>query len=123
MKVKYTTGKFQVEAEGSTTEIFKQLAAFDSVFGNCKNKANDSENIGFRHRIVDENDYFEMFDKDTGHVLKFGRTKKDGSLFPRRKDPEGNWLDNNGWIKCDPNAPSVKQTKSAPAKSDEEIPF
>ena len=34
MKVKYTTGKFQVEAEGSTTEIFKQLAAFDSVFGN-----------------------------------------------------------------------------------------
>ena len=35
MKVTYKTGKFTVEAEGNTTEIFKQLASFDSVFGNC----------------------------------------------------------------------------------------
>ena len=122
MKVTYRTGKFTVEAEGGTTEIFKQLASFDSVFGNCINKVNGSENICFRHRVVDENDYFEMYDKDTFHTLKFGRTKKDQSLFPRRKDADGNWMPDNGWSKFDPNAPQVK---SAPKESNNtaEVPF
>ena len=122
MKVTYRTGKFTVEAEGGTTEIFEQLATFDSVFGNCKNKANDSENIGFRHREVDGNHYYEMYDKDSFHVLKFGKTKKDGSLFPRRKDADGQWLDNGGWVKFDPDAPKVK---SAPKQkqADGDIPF
>ena len=122
MKVTYKTGKFTIEAEGSTTEIFEQLAAFDSVFGNCVNKANGSENIGFRHREVDGNHYYEMYDKDEFHVLKFGKTKKDGSLFPRRKDADGNWLDNGGWNKYDPNAPQVKSTPKA-AKAEGEMPF
>ena len=123
MKVTYKTGKFTIEAEGNTTEVFEQLASFDSVFGNCVNKANDSENIGFRHREVDGNHYYELYDKDTFHVLKFGKTKKDGSLFPRRKDADGNWLPDGGWAKFDPNAPNVKQAKSEPAKSDGDIPF
>ena len=123
MKVTYKTGKFTVEAEGNTTEVFKQLASFDSVFGTCINKVNGSENIGFRHRVVDENDYFEMYDKDTVHVLKFGRTKKDQSLFPRRKDTDGNWLSDGGWVKFDPNAPNVKQAKTDNAKADQDIPF
>ena len=122
MKVTYKTGKFTVEAEGSTTEIFEQLAAFDSVFGNCVNKANGSENIGFRHREVDGNHYYEMYDKDEFHVLKFGKTKKDGSLFPRRKDADGNLLDNGGWNKYDPNAPQVKSAPQT-AKAEGEIPF
>ena len=122
MKVTYKTGKFTVEAEGGTTEIFEQLATFDSVFGNCVNKANGSENIGFRHREVDGNHYYELYDKDSFHVLKFGKTKKDGSLFPRRKDSDGNWLDDGGWTKYDPNAPKVK---SAPKEktADGDIPF
>ena len=115
MKVIYKTGKFQIEAEGSTTDIFEQLAAFDSVFGNCKNKSNDSTNIGFRHREVDGNHYYEMYDKDTFHTLKFGKTKKDGSLFPRKKDADGNWLSDGGWVKFDPNAPNVKQAKTETA--------
>ena len=123
MKVTYKTGKFTVEAEGNTTEVFEQLASFDSVFGNCVNKANESENIGFRHREVEGNHYYELYDKDTFHTLKFGKTKKDGSLFPRRKDADGNWLPDGGWAKFDPNAPNVKQAKSEPAKSDGDIPF
>ena len=122
MKVTYRTGKFTVEAEGGTTEIFEQLATFDSVFGNCKNKANDSENIGFRHREVDGNHYYELYDKDSFHVLKFGKTKKDGSLFPRRKDTDGNWLDNSGWTLYDPNAPKVKSATNGTTDS-AEIPF
>ena len=124
MKVTFKTGKFTIEAEGSTTDIFEQLAAFDSVFGNCVNKANGSDNIGFRVRDdKDGNKYYEMYDKDEFHVLKFGKTKKDGSLFPRRKDLEtGKWYADGGWVKYDPNAPKVK---SAPVeeKAEGEIPF
>ena len=124
MKVIYTTGKFQIEAEGSTTDIFEQLAAFDSVFGNNVNKANGGTNIGFKHREVDGNHYYEMYDKDSGHALKFGKTKKDGSLFPRRKDNEtGEWYADGGWVKFDPNAPNVKQAKTDNAKADQDIPF
>ena len=113
MKVIYKTGKFTVEAEGNTTEVFKQLAYFDSVFGNCINKVNGSENIGFRHRVVDENDYFEMYDKDTFHTLQFGKTKKDGSLFPRKKNLDtGEYYPDGGWAKYDPNAPKVKSNSN-----------
>ena len=122
MKVIYKTGKFTIEAEGSTTEIFEQLASFDSVFGNCVNKANDSDNIGFKVREVDGNKYYEMYDKDTFHSLKFGKTKKDGSLFPRRKDTDGNWLSDGGWTKYDPNAPKVKSPPKEETNS-AEIPF
>ena len=122
MKVTYKTGKFTIEAEGSTTEIFEQLASFDSVFGNCVNKANNCENIGFKVREVDGNKYYEMYDKDTNHSLKFGKTKKDGSLFPRRKDPDGNWLSDGGWQKYDPNAPKVKSPPKQETNTGD-IPF
>ena len=123
MKVIYNSGKYNVEVEGGIKEIFEQLATFDSVFGNAKNKANGSENIGFRCREVDGNKYYEMYDRDTFHTLKFGQTKKDGSLFPRRKDADGNWLDDGGWTLYKPDAPNVKQTKQEPAKADQDIPF
>ena len=122
MKVTYKTGKFTIEAEGSTTEIFEQLASFDSVFGNCVNKANNSENIGFKVREVDGNKYYEMYDKDTNHSLKFGKTKKDGSLFPRRKDPDGNWLSDGGWQQSAPNAPKVKSPPKQETNTGD-IPF
>lgn len=123
MKVTYQSGKYNVEVEGGIKEIFEQLATFDSVFGNAKNKANGSENIGYRVREVDGNKYYEMYDRDTYHTLKFGQTKKDGSLFPRRKDADGNWLDDNGWTLYKPDAPNVKQTKQENAQADQDIPF
>lgn len=123
MKVTYQSGKYNVEVEGGIKEIFEQLATFDSVFGNAKNKANGSENIGYRVREVDGNKYYEMYDRDTYHTLKFGQTKKDGSLFPRRKDADGNWLDDGGWTLYNPDAPNVKQTKQENAQADQDIPF
>ena len=67
-------------------------------------------------------DYYELYDKDTNHTLKFGKTKKDGSLFPRRKDTDGNWLSDGGWTKYDPNAPKVKSPPKEETNS-AEIPF
>tara|TARA_Y100001938_G_scaffold141190_1_gene210579 strand:- start:17 stop:391 length:375 start_codon:yes stop_codon:yes gene_type:complete len=124
MKVTYKSGKYSVEVEGGIKEIFEQLAVFDSVFGNTTNKANGSDNIGFRVREKDGNKYYEMYDRDTFHTLKFGQTKKDGSLFPRRKDRDTDeWYPNGGWTKYNPDAPNVKQSKQENAKADQDIPF
>jgi hypothetical protein len=37
-----------------------------------------------------------------GARLSFGVHKKGGGLFPKRKDNEGNWLSDNGWVKWNP---------------------
>ena len=39
---------------------------------------------------------------DCGAVLGFGQHKKGGTLFPKRKDADGNWLENRGWYKYKP---------------------
>ena len=34
-----------------------------------------------------------------GAALSFGQHKKGDTLFPKRKDEKGNWLENGGWHK------------------------
>ena len=36
---------------------------------------------------------------------------------------DGNWLDDGGWTKYNPDAPNVKQTKQETAQADQDIPF
>ena len=36
---------------------------------------------------------------DCGATLAFGQHKKGGTLLPKRKDENGNWLENGGWHK------------------------
>jgi hypothetical protein len=31
--------------------------------------------------------------------LALGTKREGGQLFPKKKDKDGNWLDNNGWVK------------------------
>jgi hypothetical protein len=46
--------------------------------------------------------YYELRCADCGARLSFGSMKKGGGLFPRRKDSEGNWLPDRGWVKWNP---------------------
>lgn len=104
MKVNYTAnnGRISVEFETDTQrEIFQQLSDFQEVFdvtacGKCA-----SENLRFVVRNIDDNQFFEIRCLDCGARLEFGSTKQGGKLFPRRKDKEGNWLPDNGWVKWD----------------------
>ena len=32
-------------------------------------------------------------------IISYGQHKKGDTLFPKRKDEAGNWLENNGWYK------------------------
>ena len=111
MKLQYTTnnGKMTVEVEGNTQkELFKAIAEFQEVFEHqCTREDKTSENLKFRVRKdSDDNEYYEMVCVDHDPVLRgcklaFGQNKKGGSLFPKKKDKDGNWLNNNGWVKYD----------------------
>lgn len=101
MKVKYSVNnKLQFELEGSgQKEVFKELALIQEIFGEefcglCK-----STNVKYIVRNVDGNDYYELRCADCGAILAFGQHKKGGTLFPKRKDDDGNYLPNKGWHK------------------------
>lgn len=102
MKVNYTTnnGRVSVEVEADTQkEIFKQLALFQEVFDESKCGKCKSENLRFVVRTVEDNDYYELRCLDCGAKLAFGVNKTGGTLFPKRKDDEGNYKGVRGWVK------------------------
>lgn len=101
MKILYKVNDkltFELEGEGQK-EIFKELATIQEIFSEEKCGLCSSENIRFVVRNVDGNDYYELRCIDCGAVLAFGQHKKGGTLFPKRKDDDGNYMPNKGWHK------------------------
>ena len=100
MKATYTSGKISVEIDFETQiELFQKLSNFQEIFEETKCGKCGSENVKFQVRNVDDNLYYELRCVDCGAKLAFGVMKKGGRLFPKRKDKEGNWLPDNGWVK------------------------
>jgi len=102
MKVQYTnrSGRLTVEIDSETqTDLFMQLASFQEIFDESECAKCNSENVRFQVRNIDDNLYYELRCLDCGAKLAFGTMKKGGKLFPRRKDKEGNWLPDRGWVK------------------------
>lgn len=105
MKVHYKANDdltFELEGAGQK-EIFKELAMVQEIFGEkscgmCKGK-----DIKFICRTVEGNDYYELKCASCGALLSFGQHKKGGTLFPKRKDENNEWLQNRGWHKWQPN--------------------
>jgi hypothetical protein len=100
MQVQYKIGNAVVEVEGKDVkDVFGQLSGAVEVFGNancgcCRSTAvvpNVRENQG--------NTYYEMRCTQCGATLGFGQRKADGALYPRRKDKNGEYLENGGWVK------------------------
>ena len=118
------TDELWFEVDGETEEeLFKQISRVQEVFQHQACGACGSTHVKFVCRLdSSDNDWIEIVCQSCRAKLIFGRTKKDQSLFPRRKDVDGNWLDNGGWTKYDPNAPQVKSTPKPESKS-AEVPF
>tara|TARA_Y100001972_G_C7468702_1_gene238804 strand:- start:52 stop:384 length:333 start_codon:yes stop_codon:yes gene_type:complete len=110
MKVKFKPNdKLEFELEGAgQKEIFKELATVQEIFSEKKCGVCGSENIKFVVRNVEGNDYYELRCMDCGATLAFGQHKKGGTLFPKRKDENGNWLENGGWHKWQKDSKSKK---------------
>ena len=106
MKLTYTTANSRITAEfdaDTQRELFTQISKFQEVFEEAKCGKCGSENIKFVVRTVDDNEYYELRCMDCGAKLAFGSMKKGGGLFPKRKDSEGNWLPDRGWVKWNPD--------------------
>jgi len=101
MKVKYKIGdKLEFELDGAgQKEIFKELALIQEIFAEESCGLCGSKDLRFIVRNVDGNDYYELRCNSCGAILAFGQHKKGGTLFPKRKDDDGNYLPNRGWHK------------------------
>ncbi len=102
MKLHYTSrsGRLIAEIDAETqSDAFSQLSSFQEVFDETECGKCSSDNLRFVTRNVDDNQYHELKCLDCNAKMTFGSMKKGGGLFPRRKDKEGNWLPDGGWVK------------------------
>jgi ribosomal protein L40E len=105
MRLTYTTrnGRIKVEIDGeSQKDLFESLSKFQEVFDESSCGKCGSENLRFVVRSVEDNLYYELRCLDCGARLAFGANKKGGGLFPKRKDNDGKWLPDGGWVKWNP---------------------
>jgi DNA-directed RNA polymerase subunit RPC12/RpoP len=109
MKVTYQLGKLTASFECDTQkDLFTQLSSFQEVFGQSKCGKCGAEDLVFIVRENGGNEYHEMRCTSCNARLSFGVNKKGGGLFPKRKDAEGNWLPDGGWVKWNQKTQAVE---------------
>ncbi len=139
MKVGFNSqAGYYLEAEGDDHRaVFEQLASLQEIFAENQCAACKSDRgIKLQVRNVDDNKFYEMVcqNGDCRAKLAFGCHKKGNSLFPKRKDDDGNYKGTYGWEvwqgKAAKSAPSPKpkagKGKAQPAEddgTDKDIPF
>lgn len=100
MKVQYKVGNAVVEVDGrDIKDVFSQLNSAVEVFGNSSCGSCRSTAVVPSVRENQGNTYYEMRCTQCGAALSFGQRKADGQLYPKRKDKEGEYFENNGWLK------------------------
>lgn len=86
---------------GDQKDLWQQLSSLSEVFGNNQcGKCNNSQ-LKYIVREVDGNEYYELICTKCRAKLSFGQHKQGKSLFPKRKDDEGNYLPDGGWLRWD----------------------
>lgn len=94
---------FKVTGE-SPKALFKEIAELQDIFeveeccGIC------GSDFKFKVRITGdrgEYSYYELACKNPTcrAQFSFGQSKDQKTIFPKRKDDDGNWLPNRGWAK------------------------
>lgn len=115
MKLNYTSsdGRLNVEVEGDQKEVFKELGSFQEVFENLECGKCQGSNVKFVVRTVADQkgkpyDYYELRcqNKKCNARFEYGQGQ-DGNLFPKKKNAEGEWRPDNGWIRW--NAATEKE--------------
>jgi hypothetical protein len=103
MRITYRTDKMDLTVDGADTKAaFDELAKALEIFGQTRCGACDSTDVTFRTRVAQGNTYREAHCLECRSSLTFGLTKADLTMFPRRKTKSGEWIDNNGWVKYQP---------------------
>ena len=104
MNYKTKNQRLNVEIEyESAKDAFKKLAEFQEIFDEQACQLCQNEDLQFVVRTVDGNDYFELKCKKCFAKLAFGQHKLGGSLFPKRKLPDGTFdKEKKGWYQWKP---------------------
>lgn len=109
MKVTYQAGRLTASFECDTQkDLFAQLSSFQEVFGQHACGKCQSEDLRYVVRENDGNEYHEIRCNKCSGRLSFGVNKKGGGLFPKRKDADGNWLPDGGWVKWNSQTKTVE---------------
>ena len=97
MRIPVAGTTFETEAD-TIKELFRIKAEIQQVFlaGSVCGKCNGVD-IHCQVRGTEKGDYYEFICQTCGHTLGMGQTQAGGSLFPKRKDKDGNFLEHNGW--------------------------
>ncbi len=106
MKVTYTPRpnivvEFEADGQKGLFEVMHQLQEIFSET-QCGKPLCQSNKLQFVVREVDDNKFYELRCKKCGASLAFGCHKKHGTIFPQRKDKDGNRLPDGGWTKWNP---------------------
>lgn len=139
MQVSYKSadGRFGIVVEARDQQTaFKEIADFQEIFEGAPvvidGVAVPSENIRFRVRTVDKNDFYEKVYVGSnpdlwGYKLELGCSLENkGALFPKRKDKEGNYRKNDGWYKFSKNDSTEQkptEEKSSKSNKSDKAPF
>ena len=100
MKVQYKVGNASIEVDGKDVkDAFAQLSGAVEVFGQSECICCGSKAVVPSVRENQGNTYYEMKCTQCGASLGFGQRKADGALYPKRKDKDGNFFENSGWLK------------------------
>lgn len=88
---------FELDAE-SAIDLFAQVSQIQEIFeAETKCGCCQSESLRYSYREVESFKFYELTCRECTAQFKFGQKKKDGALFPKRKDEDGNLLPNGGW--------------------------
>jgi hypothetical protein len=112
MKIKWSPREgIELEFEAtSQVDAIEQMGKHSEIFGIKKCGACQSTDIRFQARTVTKQvgkkmetyPYHELVCNNPScrARLSFGKFQDDpGSVFPKRKDADGNYLENGGWVK------------------------
>lgn len=121
MQAKFqVSDKLEITLEfGNQAELVQQLSIWSEIFGHNKCGACHKPDIRFVVREVAKGNkkfkYHELHctNPSCRSKLAFGQHNEGGTLFPKRKDDQGNYLPNGGWTKWKPEGEDKQEEKPA----------
>jgi ribosomal protein L40E len=110
MKVTKKAGSYTIECEGKDAkECFVNMAGALDVFGESNCGACGSTDLREQVRENGGHTFYEKRCMECGATLSYGQRKSDGSMYPRRKDRDGNWMENRGWSLYKPQSQQSRE--------------
>lgn len=104
IRVTHKIGKIEVTVEGKTIEeAFEELSHAGEAFGSTTCGACGLDDTAFITRKNGKYTFHEIKCRECNATLTISKQTDTGVLYPRRKDKEGNRLENGGWVQWKPD--------------------